>query len=115
MPPTSGLHVAIDNDTESVYKHWCLFINRPTDDEKTILNAMGSSTRYYFEMRTADASKSPTLAEMIHLCDVPDSTFPAIKKAAESAVIHNEYPGYNCQDYVLELLDGLEKEGIIDG
>lgn len=38
----------------------------------------------------------------------------AIKDAAQNAPIHNEYPGYNCQDYVLDLLDDLEEKGIID-
>ena len=32
-----------------------------------------------------------------------------------NAPIHNQYPGYNCQDYVLELLDDLEGKGIVDG
>lgn len=39
----------------------------------------------------------------------------AIEEAAEQAPIHNEYPGYNCQDYILELLDDLEAKRIIDG
>lgn len=38
----------------------------------------------------------------------------SIVMAAESAPIYNEYPGYNCQDYVLELLSDLEAKGIID-
>lgn len=38
----------------------------------------------------------------------------AIEDAAENMTIHNEAPGYNCQDYVLELLDDLEERGFID-
>ncbi|KAM5430995.1 hypothetical protein McanMca71_006585 [Microsporum canis] len=76
---------------------------------------MGSSTRYRYEMRDSNARDSKTLVELIHLCDVDTSQFDAIKEAAETAIIHNEHSGYNCQDYVLELLDALEDRGCIDG
>ena len=52
---------------------------------------------------------------MIHLCGVPISNIAAIDRAAEQAPIHNQYPGYNCQDYVLELLDDLEGRNLING
>lgn len=114
MSSTAGLYVAIYND-EGVYKHWRLFINGPTDAEQTILHIMGSSTNYRFEMRVSDARKSGTLSELIYLCDVPVSKVTIIKEVAKKAPIHNEFPGYNCQDYVLDLLDDLEGKRIIDG
>ncbi|EDN02499.1 hypothetical protein I7I51_07495 [Histoplasma capsulatum] len=113
MPPTVKLHVAIYHS--GVYKHWSLFVEGATDSEKIILHAMGSSTRYRFEMRNSNARESKSLAELVYLCDVPAFKVEAIKDTAKNAVIHNEFAGYNCQDYVLELLDDLEAEGIIDG
>lgn len=50
---------------------------------------------------------------MVYLCDVPNSKINAIVRAAENTTIHNEIPGYNCQDYVLDLLDALQEEGIV--
>lgn len=114
MPSTAGIYVAIYDDG-AIYKHWRLFIDGPGDSEKTILHIMGSSTNYRFEMRNSDARKSDGILELIHMCNVKVSDIPAIKEAGKNAVIHNEFPGYNCQDYVLELLDGLETRGIIDG
>lgn len=114
MPSTIGLYVAIYHN-DGVYKHWSLFVDGPKDDEKFRLHVMGSSQRYRFEMRTSDARKSASLAELIHLYDVDISKVGPIKTAARNAVIHNEFAGYNCQDYVLELLDDLEKKDIIDG
>lgn len=86
----------------------------PKDEEKIILHIMGSSTRYWFEMRISDAAASSKISEMVSLCTVPASKIGAIKEAARKAPIHNEYPGYNCQDYVLDLLDDLEAKGIVD-
>lgn len=114
MSSTAGIHVAIYNDG-GVYKHWSLFVNGPTDAEQTVLHIMGSSTNYRFEMRASDARKSATLSELIYLCDVPIAKVTSIKEAARQAPIHNEYPGYNCQDYVLDLLDDLEGKRIING
>ncbi|OAX80546.1 hypothetical protein ACJ72_05117 [Emergomyces africanus] len=113
MPSTAGLNVAIYNDS-GVYKHWLLFIDGPTHAEKFILQAMGSSGHYRFEMENLDAHKLLNLSEMIHLCDVDTSDINTITEVARTATIHNEFPGYNCQDYVLELLDGLEEKNIID-
>ena len=86
----------------------------PTNTDKIVLQIMGSSTNYRFDPITSDPRESDTLEELIHLCDVPVSKINAIKDTARNAPIHNEYPGYNCQDYVLDLLDDLEEKGIID-
>ncbi|KAF4235220.1 hypothetical protein CNMCM8980_003605 [Aspergillus fumigatiaffinis] len=112
MPSTSGLYVAIYEDG-GVYKHWSLFIDGPTALEKTIVHIVGSSTRYRFQERNSNARESASLVEMVYLCDVPNSKINAIVRAAEKTIIHNEFPGYNCQDYVLDLLDALEEEGIV--
>jgi hypothetical protein len=114
MPSTATLHVAIFND-ESVYKHWAFFVDGPTNAQKIILNAMGSSTRYYFEMTNTNARDSKILSELVYLCDVDASEIGRIIEAGKNAIIHNEFPGYNCQDYVLELLNDLESKRIIDG
>ncbi|KAK2755674.1 hypothetical protein FQN54_005823 [Arachnomyces sp. PD_36] len=114
MPSTAGIFVAIYDDG-GIYKHWTLFIDGPDASEKTILNIMGSSTNYRFEMRNSDARDSETVQEVIYLQDVKVSDIPAIKEAGKNAVIHNEFPGYNCQDYVIELLTELEEQGIVDG
>ncbi|KAM5432815.1 hypothetical protein MferCBS31731_007341 [Microsporum ferrugineum] len=111
--PIAKLSVALLADGIA-YKHWCLFYEGPTKEEEFIFNIMGSSTRYRYEMQNSNPHDSETLVEMIHLCNVDTSQFDVIKQAAETAIIHNEYPGYNCQDYVLELLDDLEKRGCID-
>lgn len=113
MCATVGVHVAFHHD-EGVYKHWGLFMDGPTNSDQIVLQIMGSSTNYRFDPITSDPRESDTLEELIHLCDVPVSKMDAIKDAARNAPIHNEYPGYNCQDYVLDLLDDLEDKGIID-
>ncbi|EEH04313.1 conserved hypothetical protein [Histoplasma capsulatum G186AR] len=114
MPSTAGLNVAIYED-RGIYKHWLLFIDGPTEAEKFILQTMSCSGNYRFELENLDAHKLLNLSEMVHLCDVDTSEIRAITDVARAAVVHNKYPGYKCQDYVLDLLDGLEEKNIIDG
>ena len=114
MSSTSELSVAIYN-AEGIYKHWNLFIDGPTPEKKIILQALGSSTRYRFDESNYNARASSDLIELVYLCHVPNSSISAIQNAAREVVIHNEFPGYNCQDYVLELLDILEQKGLING
>lgn len=115
MPSTVGLHVAIYKEDEGVYKHWGLFVDGPTQDQKLVFHIEGSSTRFRFDRKLSNARFSKRLLELICLCHVPVGKIGAIDQAAEGAAIHNEYPGYNCQDYVLELLSDLEQKGLIDG
>lgn len=52
---------------------------------------------------------------MVYICEMDASKIKTIVEIAQNAKVHNEYPGYNCQDYVLEMLDALEENGAIDG
>lgn len=114
MPSIVGLYVAI-SEGEGVFKHWALFIDGPTNQERIVLQVEGSSTRFRFERKISNARTSSELLELIPLCDVPTANIAAIDHAAGEAPIHNEHPGYNCQDYVLELLDEIEARGLVDG
>ncbi|QKX55091.1 uncharacterized protein TRUGW13939_02183 [Talaromyces rugulosus] len=111
---TVSLYVAIYND-EGVYKHWAFFIDGPTDTQKNVLNIMSSSTQYRFERRHGNEHESEILSKIVYICEMEESKIKTTVKIAKTAVIHNEYPGYNCQDYVLEMLDTLEENGVIDG
>nr|POE61838.1 hypothetical protein CFP56_73142 [Quercus suber] len=113
--PTAELSVAVYDNDGSVFKHWTLFYDGPSDEEKFIFNIMGSSTRYRYEKRQSDARASATLLELVTICRVDVSKLSIIEDLAQTAEIHNEAPGYNCQDYVLELLDALENNDVING
>jgi len=109
---TVGLYVAVYTGT--VYKHWSIYMDGALEEDKTILHIMGSSGNYRFETRNHDPRRSARLIELLHLSDVAVSKVGAIKEIAQNMTIHNNAPGYNCQDYVLDVLDELESESIID-
>lgn len=114
MPSSVSLYVAIHDDG-GIYKHWSLFIDGPSASDKTIFQAMGSSGRYRFETENSNPRLWETLAELFYVCDVDESDTIAVKNTAKQVPIRDESPSWNCQDYVLDLLDALEEGRVIEG
>lgn len=96
-------------------KHWSLYIETPDDSEKTIIHLLGARQNYFLNVRTpSDARRSVSLEKLVELCRVDASKVEAIKNAAYQLPIRNAVADYSCQDFVIELLNGLEEDGIID-
>ncbi|CDM34105.1 unnamed protein product [Penicillium roqueforti FM164] len=96
MSSTVSIYVAI-SASEGVYKHWGVFIDAPREEDKMFLQVAGSDGRFRYELETTDVRQSERLT------------------VASQATVHNEIRGWNCQDYVLDLLEALEKEGMVNG
>ncbi|KAK9642445.1 hypothetical protein HCH54_007879 [Aspergillus fumigatus] len=103
---TIKVYVAISDDG-GVYKHWALFLDEPEADE-TLLNARGSDGRFRYETEKRDVRHDQSLVELVYLCSVDVAKANMIRDIARSIPVHNEISGWNCQDYVLDLLDELE-------
>ncbi|EEQ28166.1 hypothetical protein McanMca71_005865 [Microsporum canis] len=113
MASTIPLKVAI-YDNPGI-KHWSLFIDAEEKPNKTIIHLLGARQRYFRDVRTpSDARNSASLIELCELCEVGPAKIEAIKNIAWDMPVRNENPDYSCQDFVLELLEGLEDEGIIN-
>ncbi|PKX97317.1 uncharacterized protein P174DRAFT_501913 [Aspergillus novofumigatus IBT 16806] len=106
------VYVAISDDG-GVYKHWALFIDEPGADE-TWLNARGSDGRFRYETEKRDVRRDESPVELVYLCDVDVAKANMIRDVARKIPVHNEISGWNCQDYVLDLLDELEERKVID-
>lgn len=103
-------------DDGGVFKHWGIFIEKPKAEESVLLQVMGSDGRFRYEPETKDVrnSSTRTLEELVYLCDVDVAEISSIETVASKVTVHSEIRGWNCQDYVLDLLDALENEEIVD-
>lgn len=102
-------------DDGAVFKHWGVLIEKPKAAESILLQVMGSDGRFRYEPETGDVrdSTTRTLVELVYLCDVDVTEISSIETVASRVTVHSEIRGWNCQDYVLDLLDALENEGIV--
>jgi hypothetical protein len=107
------VYVAISDDG-GVYKHWALFIDQ-AEAEATLLNVRGSDGRFRYETEKRDVRYDESLVELVYLCDVDVAKANTIRNIARTIPVHNDISGWNCQDYVLDLLDELEERKVIDG
>ncbi|KAJ5486972.1 hypothetical protein N7530_001272 [Penicillium desertorum] len=113
MSSTVSIYVAI-SISDGVYKHWGVFIDAPGEKDKIFLQVAGSDGRFRYEMETTDVRQSERLVELLHLYDVDVAKINSIKTIASQVTVHNDIRGWNCQDYVLDLLEALEKEAIVN-
>ncbi|CAI7579129.1 unnamed protein product [Penicillium glandicola] len=113
MSSTVSIYVAI-SISEGVYKHWGVFIDAPREEDKVLLQVTGSDGRFRYELETTNVRQSEKLVELLTLFDVDMAEINSIKTVASQVTVHNEIRGWNCQDYVLDLLEVLEKEAIVN-
>ncbi|CAG8887683.1 unnamed protein product [Penicillium egyptiacum] len=113
MSSTVPIYVAISIG-DGVYKHWGVSIDAPREEDKIFLQVAGSDGRFRYEMETTDVRLSERLVELLPLYDVDVAKIDSIKTVASQVTVHNEIRGWNCQDYVLDLLEALEKEAIVN-
>ncbi|KAJ5163765.1 uncharacterized protein N7500_005595 [Penicillium coprophilum] len=113
MSSTVSIYAAIST-SDGVYKHWGIFIDAPRKDDKVLLQVAGSDGRFRYELETTDVRQSEKLVELLPLYDVDVAKIDSIESVASQVTVHNEIRGWNCQDYVLDLLEALEKEGIVN-
>lgn len=109
------LSIAIINDLGSVFKHWALVIPSPDNPGYVFLQAKGSDRHFRYEPETARDLEYIGLVELVKLCRVDAGKTSEIKNVASRVTIRNGISGWNCQDYVLDLLDALEGQGLVDG
>ncbi|OJD26247.1 hypothetical protein ACJ73_02383 [Blastomyces percursus] len=112
MTSTVPLKVAIYQNPG--IKHWSLFIDAAETAEKTIIHLLGARRKYFIEVRArSDANISNSLIELCSLCEIDTSNVEAVKIIAHETPIRNEVSDYSCQDFILEVLDKLETNGVI--
>jgi len=113
MPSNISIYTAIYDET-GIFKHWSLFLDGTTDVDKTELQVMGSDGRFWFEEKNANPRDAQDLLELVYLCELDADQLGSIKDIAKRVPVRNEIAGWNCQDFVLDLLDALEDDGVID-
>lgn len=96
-----------------MFKHWSLFIEGEQDADKFLLHAVGSKGRFRFEERNANARQSHSISDVFQLCDVDTSLVGRVKEIARAVPIRNNVEVWNCQDYVLDLLELLEEANVV--
>ena len=99
---------------EGNHLHWALYLENGS--EHNIYEVLGEHPHF---KPNVIVSKKPdhTIRHQrsIFVYDINTPDLPGLKEAVSSVTPQNDVCHWNCQDYVMEILDHLEDECIIDG
>jgi hypothetical protein len=111
-PRPAGLYVAIYRPLgNSNYAHWDLYLDAEDDD--IILQMAGQHPNFTFQQRSADPEKSSSLRKLIHVSDVAAADVDQLIEIAKEMEIDNENPSWDCQEWVIDVLEKLVEECVI--
>ncbi|KAL4914311.1 hypothetical protein BDW62DRAFT_145115 [Aspergillus aurantiobrunneus] len=113
MAATIPLSVAIYDNPGIM--HWSLYIEAENSADKTVVHVIGARQRYFPQIRTpSDARNSTSLIELCPLCEIDATKIEAVKNIAYETPIRNDEADYSCQDFVLDVLERLERQLIVN-
>ncbi|KAI9929581.1 hypothetical protein ASPWEDRAFT_51875 [Aspergillus wentii DTO 134E9] len=106
------LSAAIHHPHYGNFQHWSLYLH--TDSEDLIFEVDGEHPNFQKVISNGKPSDTDTFIEYVFLCEIGEPDIPTIKMVVDNARVDNETLEWDCQDFVLEILEGCEMEGIMD-
>ena len=106
------LFVAFYRPRYGNYQHWALYIENGEDH--LILEVVGQHPTFKRNTVVADPKKSRSFRELLFIAVLREGDVARVESAAQSVTVDNETIEWDCQDYVLEVLDELEAEYVLD-
>ena len=111
--PLHKIFVVFFRPLDGNYQHWALHLDK--EDEHETFEVDGSHPSFQRNVYTTDPRKSFNYIGSIYVGLISSADIPAMHECVASAYVNNETIQWDCQDYVLEILDKLEEELILEG
>jgi len=106
--------VAIYRPRYGNYHHWGLFMETGPDTADVIFEVTGSHPNFERNVVLSDPRNTQSLIEMIFMDEFSPHDIPMVYDIAEKTVVDNSTAEWDCQEYVLDILEKLEEECIVD-
>ncbi|KAL2847190.1 hypothetical protein BJY01DRAFT_167612 [Aspergillus pseudoustus] len=107
-----SLFVAIYQPRYGNFQHWALHLH--TDHEDFIFEVDGEHPSFIKVNSSAKPTDSDTLIESLYVGEIGIPDVATVKKIVDEARVDNETLEWDCQEYVLELLEACEREAILE-
>lgn len=95
------------------YQHWALYLQTNTDN--LIFEVTGSHPNFQRNVVKADPRNSQNFIRMIFMDTVSPGDIATVQDVARTTKIDNETVEWDCQEYVLDMLEILEEECVVGG
>lgn len=87
------------------FQHWALYVQN--GQEHLIIEVVGEHPEFERNIMTENPEQSDTFLHKVFVAVLVQADIPRVKKAAQEVRVDNETVEWDCQDYVLEILDNL--------
>lgn len=106
------LYIAIYQPTEGNYKHWALYLENGS--EHSIFEVIGSHPNFERNVVSGKPQSTSRHRKNILVAKIRNQDVEELKTYMANVKVDNETALWNCQDYVIEAIEGLYDECIID-
>lgn len=106
------LAVAICHPRYGNFQHWALHLH--ASDQDYIFEVDGEHPTFQKVTSSGKPSDSDTFIKSIFVSEVGDPDIPTIKAIVDAAHVDNETLEWDCQEYVLDILEACEQEAVLD-
>ncbi|PWY85024.1 hypothetical protein BO70DRAFT_352130 [Aspergillus heteromorphus CBS 117.55] len=106
------LSVAIYHPRYGNFQHWALHLHSSSED--LLFEVDGEHPTFQKVVSHAIPSESPTFIKSVFVGHIGHPDIPTVKDVVNATAVDNETLEWDCQDYVLEILEGCEREAVLD-
>lgn len=109
---TPKLYVAFYRPRYGNYQHWALYLQ--TDTDKLIFEVTGSHPNFKRNVVKADPRNSQSFIKITFMDTISSGDIATVQNVARTTKIDNETVEWDCQEYVLDMLETLKKECVLN-
>lgn len=94
------------------FQHWALHLHTPAED--LVFEVDGEHPAFQKATSHGRPCHADGFIESLFVCEIGEPDIPTVKALIAQAIVDNETLEWDCQEYVLDILEACENEGILD-
>ncbi|BCS25490.1 uncharacterized protein APUU_50201S [Aspergillus puulaauensis] len=106
------LSVAIYRPRYGNFKHWALHLH--TGSEDLVFEVDGEHPLFTKVTSTGKPTDNESFLESLHVGEIGIPDIPTVRRIVDEARVDNETLEWDCQEYVLEILEACEVEAVLE-
>lgn len=107
------LYVALFRRRYGDYQHWGLYIDN--DPENLVFEVTGEHPSFECHIETCPLPGANGRLLPLAVCRcLSNNNIDTVNRVAATVMVYNETVEWDCQEYVLDMLDALEEECVLD-
>lgn len=106
------MSVAIYRPRYGNFKHWALHLH--TGSEDLVFEVDGEHPLFQKVTSTGKPTDNETFLESLHVGEIGIPDIPTVRRIVDEARVDNATLEWDCQEYVLEILEACEVEAVLE-